>query len=290
MKHFLKSLLPVFYSKPIIKSLLPVRYSEPFDENYNQNILRTFGLQRSGQHLVIEWISRGLINAIHLNHCRFYPSGFSLVLTPITGRRVIYSKDAVNDSGIQGRENFQSSLPPASYYNLLYSLEDVSLRDEMIQKLDRSFRSKTVLILRDPANWLASSIQHNRSSKENLLSKRNILIEYLEQATLVKNHVRSNFVAINYNKFTIDHKYRKHIAERLNIVSFENAEKALNHIPNFGKGSSFSTSHNINNTLERWKLFQNDPFFRYVLQDQYLVDLSTKFFGRVPGLSDLTLI
>ena len=288
MKQFLKSLFPIFYSKPIIKSLLPVCYSKPFDQNYDQNIIRTFGLQRSGQHLVIEWISRGLIDVIHLNHCRFYPSGLSLVLKPVTGRRVIYSEGTVDDSGIQGRNNFQSSLPSKSYRNLLYSLEDVSLKDVMIQKLDQLFKTKTVLILRDPVNWLASSIQHNRSSKEALLRKRNILIEYLEQATLTKKYIKNNFVAINYNKFTIDPKYRQRIAEKLNLVSFEDAEKALNHTSDFGQGSSFKNLSNANNTLERWKLFQDDPFFRYALKNQNLIDLSIDFFGNVPGLSELT--
>lgn len=274
---------------PFTKPALPVRYCEPFNDDYGQEIIKTFGLKRSGQHLVIEWISRGLVNVIHLNHCRFFRSGFSYVLTPFAGRRVIYSDGIVNDSGIQGRDNLNSSLPSEPYQNLLYSIEDISLNDPMIQKLDESFSAKTILILRDPANWLASSLQRKKSSKQYLLKTRDILIEYLEQATLVKSYTRGQCIAINYNKFIVDRRYREQLAQRLGLVSFENAEQAMKHTPSFGGGSSFKENSQNNNTLERWKHFQDDSFFRRTLNNKRLIDLSIEFFGMFPGLNEMKL-
>jgi hypothetical protein len=209
-------------------------------------------------------------------------------LTPSTGRRVIYSDGLIEDSGIQGRRKFKSSLPMRPYENLLYSLEDISLRDPNIQRLDESVDSSTILILRDPSNWLASSIQHGRSSKSHLIKKRKTLTEYLEQATSAKRYINGSVAAIDYNKFITCRDYRKNLAHQLKLLSFEAAEKAIQNTPKFGGGSSFKGIER-NSTLDRWQYFREDEFYRDVLNNQLLVDLSIEFFGIFPGLEELDL-
>jgi hypothetical protein len=76
----------------------------------------------------------------------------------------------------------------------------------------------------------------------------------------------------------------------------------LGHTPSFGGGSSFGSDGGAGpegasnseegedeslSTLSRWVRYKDDPFFRSVLQDDELLELSYRFFDDPPGLSEI---
>ncbi|MEO1132189.1 MAG: hypothetical protein AAFX40_05710, partial [Cyanobacteria bacterium J06639_1] len=246
------------------------------------------------QHVVINWICRGLVDAIHLNNCCFKRKTFRYVLTPITGRRVIYSQDTIDDSGVQGIDHFISSLPLECPANLFYSLEDQSTVGEQVCKLDtvrsRLARSPiTILVLRDPANWLASSFSHGRSSREFVMRKLGLFIEYLEKAVAAIHQPDPHLISVNYNQFISDRAYRTQLAEKLHVKDFENAEEALGMTVKFGKGSSFKGDRRSKSTLERWQIYRDDEVYRDTLKHARLRELSQQFFGELPGYKEMGL-
>src|SRR5690606_33824407 len=105
--------------------------------------------------------------------------------------------------------------------------------------LRRSRPAGAVLVLRDPANWLASSLAHGRASPEELVEKRDRLIQYLEHALGVKDHLGAPAVAVDFPRFTVDASYRAALAVTLDLTALEAAEAALDAVPSFGGGSSF---------------------------------------------------
>lgn len=273
----------------IFDYFLSVRYGLPYRPKLNQRILQSFALQRSGQHLVINWICRGLVEAIHLNNCRFRRQNATFYLKPKNRRRVLYSAEKVVDSRIDGNKKFIRSLPSKPLSNLFYSIEDFSITDKRIQKLNNRFKPTTIIILRDPANWLASSLEHKLHPKRFILQKIALFIEYLEQAIHAKEYFRNPCIVVDYNAFVTDQNYRQKLARAININNFDNAEAALSEISPFGGGSSFKKKHRSKNTLDRWKDYQDDMFYQKAINNQRLLYLAHQFWHRLPGLEEMEL-
>jgi hypothetical protein len=264
---------------------LPVRFDVPHGRACRSRLLTTFALQRSGQHLVIDWICRGLVEALHVNNCRFAREGLSLVLRPLMGRRVVYTASDIDDSGVQGKRAYRKSLPSTTPSNLIYSLENQSLAQHDVKRLLAKFDPYVIVILRDPANWLASSLRHGLHSKETLRDNIGILKEYLRFAGGLTATANSRAIAINFERFTGDEAYRRTIAERIGFTSFERAEEALQHTPDFGGGSSFKDARGRSSGVhDRYLEYRADGFFRATLDDPELIELAGAFFGPLPAL------
>jgi hypothetical protein len=264
---------------------LPVRFDVPHGRACRSRLLTTFALQRSGQHLVIDWICRGLVEALHVNNCRFAREGLSLVLRPLMGRRVVYTASGIHDSGVLGRRAYRKSLPPTTPSNLIYSLENQSLAQHDVKRLLAKFDPYIVVILRDPANWLASSLRHGLHSKETLRGNIGILKEHLRFAGELATSANARAIAINFNRFTDDEAYRRTLADRIGLTSFDRAEQALHHTPDFGGGSSFKNVRGQSRDVsDRYLEYREDGFFQGALDDPELVMLAGAFFGTLPGV------
>lgn len=258
---------------------MKIYLDSPYRANSGARLIFSFAMQRSGQHLIIEWLSRGLGSVLHLNHCRFYLKFFKRTLTPMTGRRLIYNNgELVDDSGIQGRKNYIKSLSrlPHCPKTLLYSMEDVDVESSSYQKLVQDYKSKKVFIFRDPANWLASSLAHGRHSNWKLSSNVAIYKKNIKFAMSSKDAL-----IINYNYFISSKDYREEIASHFKEFNFINAEKSMENTPDFGGGSSFGESKG--NTLERWKKYKDNEFFQRTMNDDELSKISREIFGIEPS-------
>ena len=270
------------FLKQSLSSVVPVTYCVPFDASGQQRLMTSFGLQRSGQHLVIDWICRGIKDVVHLNHCRFTRKGITKVLTPLTGRRVIYRDGGKDDSGVQGRDKLKTSLPAELPETLFYSVESVSLKSGSFKNLLKKFRPLTIVIVRDPANWLASSLAHGQA-KATLSKNIQVLKEYLQFSLDAISENEPDCLSIDYTKFIASENYRNRLASRLGVTEVEEAEKALTSTPDFGGGSSFGKTETTT-TLCRWMKYQDNPFFRSALADAHLIELAHQFFENPPGL------
>jgi hypothetical protein len=275
--------------KEFIHKFLPVKYYSGEHDITANRVITSFALQRSGQHLVIEWLCRGFLNdTVHFNHCRFFREGLFASLTPVTGRRVIYAGSSIDDSGVQGRMNLGESLPSTLPENLFYTVEDVSPNESMYQKITKRYHSTVILIIRDPANWLASSIRHGVKSHKQLKLNIETLKQILEIATQNYETTYQKIISIDYNEFSISRKYRSEIANKFDYFDMTKADVALERVSDFGGGSSFHGLENEKSPallMERWREYENNGFFSTVLKDRKLFELSRKFFGDIKPLA-----
>ena len=244
----------------------------------------TFAVRRSGQHLVIDWMGRGLRDALHINNCYFRRMRGRYVLIPGGGQTVHYLGDEVHDSGRLGTESFLASLLAASS-TLVYSLEDVPLKEPRVRSLLSYYPvAAVVTIVRDPYNTIASSLRHSTVSK---VVQRNVetLRKYLRHGFEKSNGV------VSYNRFVIDPEYRRSIAERWKLESCEAAEKALEQVPSFGGGSSFTGTANAAelraNVFTRWREFTGHPIMQAALADEELLALTHDVVGEFPSLDEI---
>jgi hypothetical protein len=244
--------------------------------------------QRSGQHLIIRWLCENIADVVHFNHCYFYRRNLSYHLTPINGRRVIYRGGKIDDNLWPGREKLDcNNIRKLSFQNMLFSMEDVALSNNFVKRIVNVRENiHSIVILRDPYNWLASTMKKDGNSKKLLEKKKSCYIQYLEQALGEKDYLKKNITTINYNKFLIEAAYREGLCNDMNIHLSQRAEESLQDIPTFGGGSSFS-GHDadiklIESVFLRWKSYKNNSLYRGLIDDERLVSLTDAYFGDFP--------
>ena len=249
--------------------------------NSGNQLFLSFSMQRSGQHLVIDWICRGLnSSAAHFNHCRLYPTFKGLRLKPMVGRVTLYSKEEIVDSGKIGRNRVGDFLENANYEKEFFSMEDVLPTEINYKYLCKKYQQPIIIILRDPANWLASSLKHPKFNNGQIKAKLKKYERFLELAFNKSEFHQMYF--ISFNRFILDYSYRSDLAKKLNLGSIALAEEALNRVPDFGGGSSFEGNSSINSidVCDRWKEYETDEFFRMSMKNDRLNLLSKEFFGQ----------
>ncbi|WP_144062941.1 hypothetical protein [Litchfieldella anticariensis] len=200
-------------------------------------------------------------------------------LMPVAGRVIIYnSGERKVDSGKQGKENVFDFVKKFIFCKEVYSMEDVDFK-KLSYRLLNGIADKNLIILRDPCNWLASSMKHGKSTPEKLVKKKEILKKYLRE--FYYHGENGKLIFIDYNKFVLSCEYRKELFVKLSLDNFIEAEQAMYSIPEFGGGSSFS---GINSTIsqedvfERWMVYRNDKIFSDILRDDELIFLANEFF------------
>jgi len=271
--------------KHMLKEKLPVKGIEPPCINGNVKKFVTLSLQRSGQHAVINWICSQKKDVIHFNHCNFERKHLSNWITPINNRVIHYDSNDKIDSDIQSYDemvDFLSRIERCKH--LLYSFEDVDIENKILQKYILKTKPIVIIILRDPYNWLASTLKHREFGFKQLVNKKKILIKYMKQALYLNDYLGCPTVTINYNKWVTDKTYRKDICLALDIPFSASADKSILEVPDFGGGSSFEGTKPIkecynNSVFDRWKDFTSDPVYRELLNDPHLIDLSKSFFA-----------
>jgi len=268
-----------------LKLLLPVRGDEPENDSPIERTFVTLSLQRSGQHAIIDWLCHQTGEIAHFNHCQFERRGTKNWITPINKRVVLYRGAEKLDSGIQDRQKMRRFLcRNRNYHQVLYSFEDIDIENPILNNYIRNKNPVVILILRDPYNWLASSIKHNRNSPDALYAKKRILIKYLEQALKMRDYLCHPVVIINYNNWVNQPGYRKTLCNELSIPFSEKADNSVENIQDFGGGSSFDGLTAESDTLKsaifrRWTDYVSDSFYRSFFDDPYLNELSETFFG-----------
>ena len=268
-----------------LKKILPIVAEQPHGNNAAASKYVTISLQRSGQHAVINWICEQMQDIVHFNHCRFERRGYTNWISPINNRVIYHNNGEKRDSGIQSRSDMLDFLSTIDgYRRLLYSFEDLDIEDYSLRKYIKIEKPIVILILRDPYNWLASSIKHDKSSEASLVVKKNSLIKYLEQVLEIRDYFQGPYVDINYNRWVVDVGYRETVCSRLGIQFSIAADKSVMDIQEFGGGSSFDGAESSGGDLharifERWKLYSTDEFYRGLLDDRHLADLTEAYFN-----------
>jgi len=215
--------------------------------NTNTIEIRVYGLMRSGNHAIIEWIQNQfpdqpkcfLNNVKHGNFSPFNNYSQKVVskidshiddetLRKVSKHLLIYSYEDRNHLEIQNIDFLSSVFQPDFEKN----------RERFLGKSEYRF---DVAIIRDPFNCFASRMV--------AISKRGGMGGVRDMELVVKSwkqlakHVIANKespkpenITINYNSWNSDINYRKYISQKL-MGMFNDV--TLNIIPSFGKGSSF---------------------------------------------------
>jgi hypothetical protein len=157
-------------------------------------------------------------------------------------------------------------------------MEDVVPEHGAYRGINQAYGFPTIVILRDPANWLASTFKHPKTTAVRVRKKMRKYRLMLEMA--VRAPAPKDVVFINYNRFIADASYRALLADKLRLNSLEEAEGALTRVPDFGGGSSFegltgSASHDVE---QRWRQYEHDSAYHRALSTPGVRAMATQFF------------
>jgi len=263
----------------------------------NASEIRVFGLRRSGNHAIINWIFQNhpgtvcfLNNVLTRRHFNPYLA-FSQSFVKADGEVINYPPQ-LRFRKVKLTRRWHLQHPRKDC--LIYSYEERPLAsvagDELSQQHDRclghSDRVTDVLILRDPFNCFASRL---RLSGQLTTGVVDLWKEYAREF-LGESQSLNAPVPISYNAWREDTAYRSGLAGQL---GWKGSDEGVHEVMNIGGGSSFDSTEfdgqaQSMQTGERWRHFKDDPAFRSVFRDRDLVDLSERVFGHIPGTDDIT--
>ncbi|MBD3248768.1 hypothetical protein GF336_01870 [Candidatus Woesearchaeota archaeon] len=253
-------------------------------EAINKLGIRIIGLQRTGNHPIINWIIKSskkkylFVNSIGPS---VMPYGFSLL-------------HAEGDYEFNGsmydviKKNIIKELSKEKKELVIYSHEDETL--DTIKKCDRSTETYfggfekhfNVLILRDPFNLFASQMKSRWISYSDIKYNVQIWKEYARE--FLEGSMLDNFVGINYNRWVVDKEYRKETASKF---GFESDESVIRVVSSYGSGSSFGDKEiSKEKLMSRWESFKDNEDYRFLF-DKEVFELSEKIFGDISGTSEL---
>ena len=225
------------------------------------------GMKRSGHHAIVYWIANNLSGkSVIYNDCRFGWKGRKLMPNPAATPIMQIGK-----------------LEEEAVDNHIYNIEDFDICD--LDKYDfRNFHNicdndyiQFILVLRDPFNWIASSLKTN-SDISIEIDKRISL--WLKQANLFFNKdVYQYIYRLNYNNWFISDEYKKELSKIFQLDSWENN---INSTSPRGGGSSFDGMHMKNKAkdmkvLDRWQYYQRTDKFATLFSSE-LIDTGNKIF------------
>ncbi len=230
------------------------------------------GMRRSGNHAIMNWI-----------------------LLQLKGSKVVL--DNMQEHQPLATPNKRLK-PGFGKVNLLVSHEDRELNDFFLTYNEEQFgkaKNKfSLLILRDPYNWLASwyawqdelgiRFRNDKAFRDHTINLwKDYARLYLKWQTEESKGSRQEIrISINYNQWVKSMEYRKALAQTL-LINF--TDKGRNKMSINGHGSSFdgmafNGRASELNVLERWKQFESDPEFRALFDDE-IKNLAQQIFPEV---------
>lgn len=185
----------------------------------NDRALIIAGMKRSGHHAIITWLYSNL-----------------------TGTSFAY-----NDSIFHKGEIVKSTLnkpDPEVYgdgsepFNYIYNFEDFDVRKthdwKKYPQIHRASRVDTILVLRSPFNWVASSVKCGGYPTNHI--KRRVAIWKLQAAEFSKGPDSNYDICLSFDEWFRNVEYRKALAARLKLPTHN---KGINIVNPHGNGSSF---------------------------------------------------
>lgn len=232
--------------------------------------IRLFGLRRFGNHAIINWlIPQFKGNVCHINDAK--PASC-----------LMYA----GTSQIEGFEK-KSQLAKNRFSVVIVSYENYNLKEEYPIFDINHKRYKTILLLRDPYNTLASLL-HNHMAIENrkyrvpMYNLKNLWLQYAREY-LGKTNYLGDSIKISFNEWFQDKEYRMMISAWLGL---DYNESGLNRVSNFGGGSSFDKlkfngKAQHMKVLSRWPQYRTDPKMVELINNPRIRNISKHIFGDI---------
>ena len=232
--------------------------------------LRAFGMRRSGNHAIADWIMRNAPggHAVFVNNCKPGKSPLdSFASIEVNGEKQAVRRARGNLPGETGRAGNGALL--------LVSYEDLSPADfggtrQISGDFDAGLFDRDVLIYRSFLNWAASLIKKLQGNAGYGPMRRvaimlNTADRYARMLELVGNAPGNGMVPVCYDRWFADEAYRAGILGQLGIPVTDNA---IGDVQSYGGGSSFQKEAARAADLqtgERWRQMADDPDFRAFL-------------------------
>ncbi|WP_371229119.1 hypothetical protein [Roseovarius sp. 2305UL8-3] len=251
--------------------------------------LRVFGMRRSGNHAIINWLQCNAPNgrSVFMNHCKPGADPFQTFKSvEIDAVRLSRKKAQANLAG------FCADVGDGAM--LLMSYEDsapveCSVKNPISGPFDETLLDADVLIYRSFLNWAASlfkKLSVNEDYTE--VGRAAILLRTCETYTRLLKRVASaetsGTVPVCYDDWRKDPSYRASTLARLGLPMRDNS---LGEIQPYGGGSSFQKD--IANadelaTGQRWQQMAHDPRYQLILamaaRDTDLMAVLTQLFPK----------
>jgi len=250
----------------------------------NHKLIQVYGLQRSGNHGIINWITaQGSSKVCHIN-------GVFPGINPwqknwgVSYQRFDYWPSQRDASGAFVRKNM-----------LLCSYENRELADALAQDrgtfakyVGHSRSTYAVLILRDPYNTFASWLKSGWDVTPAIVQ---LWKDYAKEFLDITHTLPQDKVLINFNRWFQDQDYRRQLSQQLGLPF---SDEGLEQVSHNGGGSSFDQQAFKGKAkqmklLERFQSFIEDKRFIELFQDKEIGQLSDKIFGPIPGTEMLNM-
>jgi hypothetical protein len=245
--------------------------AEPKSTPTNFLELRVFGLQRSGNHAIIEWI---LDQHVGKRSCFLNNVGHGDQDPFMTARQVALAGFGSNGD-VEALRRAHKDLLIYSYEDDLSRMQrgatltdvihDEDFEKQRIRYVGRSEHRMNVILLRDPFNFFAS-----RLKKLDALSGVKDVEAIKESWKLMAQRalrMRRDFVGkefwVSYNRWVSDEKYRRRLSTRL-FGQFSDA--SLRYVPGHGGGSSFDADHgriSFREIRRKWRRLLDPKVYRH---------------------------
>lgn len=251
-------------------------------------------MKRGGQHAVVNWFAQqNNHNTLHYNNCT---NGWEQnQLLPMKQHMVVhYEYENENHKitnffvdhkiDLQESRRLQTLFQNSEFPNIkdrLYNIEDLSIEEynklEMWNFEQLKNNSKSILILRDPFNFIASCLQRLVNPPDagatdvgvQLPQRLLVWKEHARQA-LEKSEAKAPIEFISFNEWFASESYRSSLCERFGLIF---TDRGVNKVMNFGSGSSFDRENFDGSAqkmkiLERYKAWENHSAFKYLVDDE----------------------
>ena len=258
--------------------------------------IRITGVSRSGNHAIINWITRQIEGNYCFLNCVEPKTNPYLTPRPLSEDGKLYETNI---------KKFDLSAEQAGNLSekkfLVYNHEDIFLgplnHAHFELNHDRwigtSKSRKDVLILRDPFNLFASRMKaglmrgHYTHHGARPISTATLIRIYKQHARefLGERNILKNKVVINYNKWTQQREYREKVA---GILEIPFSDQGFEEVKAVAGGSSFdgvtlSGKASSMKLHSRWEQYaEKDEFWE--LFDEELVNLSEQIFGETAAI------
>lgn len=259
----------------------------------NKNELRIVGMSRSGNHAIINWITRQLQGTYCFLNCAEPKTNPFYTARPMHQEKAYRVNYSDFDLASEKRGNFsQKDYLIHSYEDcFLGMLNHKAFEEQHDAFVGPSRRRLDILIVRDPFNLFASRkraglFNRQKTSGSKIVTPLTAVRIWKQHAKEVlgeRQHLKQEKIFINYNSWACDAEYRKSIATALGI-NF--TDTGIRYVSSCAGGSSFdglrfaNSAHQMK-VLERWKHYIHDQEYKKIFEDE-LISLSNQIFGPVP--------
>lgn len=245
--------------------------------------LRTYGMRRSGNHAIINWLLRNADGgSVFLNNCTVgRPARRSWRSIELNGKRASVVKgEAITPVTSQAGDG---ALVIVSYEDFSPDPDDMAAG--LTADLPDADVTHEVLLYRNFMNWAASLLRKIQANDDldTLVCLRIMMVamdKYRDMLELITQAKPLGLVPVNYDRWIARPVYRETLLETLGLPCKDNS---LGVVQPYGGGSSFqkdAVRAEELNAETRWREMANDPSFQIVLlaasQDAGLVKLMQK--------------